>query len=122
MFSSKGRGFSRAVKLPNEAPENSPLPRSRRSQAPQLRINSFYLRAGCVQRAGVVNHVVGGGNLLQVGPLRRLAALHFAARGFRIDSLPGGEALDLLLGAAGYHHQLVEAAAYPRFQDESRLD
>src|SRR5581483_9283208 len=100
---------------------NSPLPRPRLSQAPQLRINFFYLRPGGVQRAGVVNHVVGGGNLLQVRPLRRLAALHFAARGFRIHSLAGGEALDLLLGAARYHHHLVEPAAHPGSPDERSL-
>ena len=67
----------------------------------ELLVDRADLPGSCVERSGVVDYEVGGGDLPFVRPLRCHTAGHLLAGGFRIEFEPGGKALDSLVVAAG---------------------
>src|SRR5208337_5369007 len=62
-----------------------------------------------LERAAVVDHVIGDFCFLGFGQLRRHAALDLFASGVEVNLMTSREASDPLLVAAGDHDQPVEA-------------
>src|SRR5579872_133397 len=74
-----------------------------------------------LERARVVDHIIGRFDLLLVRELRSHAAGHFFARRFQVDFLARGKTLRPLLGNAGDYDHTVEAFGRACFQQQCRL-